>query len=74
MPASLDKSLEHLKNNNVLNSAFGKNVIDSYIKLKKQEIKKYNSSNVKKIGFHGTKQIKKTTIITQWEKDNTLDC
>ena len=74
LPASLDKSLEHLKNNNVLNSAFGKNVIDSYIKLKKQEIKKYNSSNVKKIGFRGTKQIKKTTIITQWEKDNTLDC
>ena len=28
----------------------------------------------KKIGFRGTKQNKKANIITQWEKDNTLDC
>ena len=38
------------------------------------EIKKYNSSMTKKLGFRGTQQSKKANIITQWEKDNTLDC
>ena len=74
LPSSLEKSLEHLNNNKILKSAFGKTVIDSYIKLKNQEIKKYNSSMTKKIGFRGTQQSKKANIITQWEKDNTLDC
>ena len=74
LPSSLEKSLKHLSNNKILKSAFGKNVIDSYIKLKNKEIKKYNSSMTKKLGFRGTQQSKKTNIITQWEKDNTLDC
>ena len=38
--------------------------IDSYIKLKKQEIKNFN----KKEKFN------KKRPVTQWEKDNTLDC
>ena len=74
LPSTLEKSLKHLSNNNVLKTAFGKNVIDSYIKLKNMEIKKYNSSMTKKLGFRGTQQSKKANIITQWEKDNTLDC
>ena len=74
LPNSLKKSLEHLNNNKILKSAFGKTVIDSYIKLKNKEIKKYNSFMTKKIGFRGTQQSKKANIITQWEKDNTLDC
>ena len=74
LPSSLKKSLEHLSNNKILKSAFGKTVIDSYIKLKNKEIKKYNSSMTKKLGFRGTQQSKKVNIITQWEKDNTLDC
>ena len=74
LPSSLEKSLEHLGNNKFLKSAFGKTVIDSYIKLKNKEIKKYNSSMTKKLGFRGTHQSKKVNIITQWEKDNTLDC
>ena len=37
-------------------------------------IKKYNSSREIKIGFKGSKKSSKTNIITQWEKDNTLDC
>ena len=28
----------------------------------------------KVIGFRGTKKSYKKNIITQWEKDNTLDC
>ncbi len=74
LPSSLEQALQHLNNNKVLKSAFGKNVIDSYIKLKNKEIKKYNSSMTKKLGFRGTQQSKKSKIITQWEKVNTLDC
>ena len=74
LPESLEKSLKHLNDNQILKSAFGKDVIDSYIKLKNREIKKYNSSMVKKLGFRGTKKSNKANIITQWEKDNTLDC
>ena len=74
LPSTLETSLKHLSNNKVLKSAFGKNVIESYIKLKNKEIKKYNSSMTKKLGFRGTQQSKKANIITQWEKDNTLDC
>ena len=58
----------------VLKSAFGKDVIDSYILLKNREIKKYNTSKEKKIGFKGSKTSNKSNIITQWERDNTLDC
>ena len=74
LPSSLEKALKHLSNNKVLKSAFGKSVLDSYIKLKNGEIKKYNSSMVKILGFRGIKKSYKKNIITQWEKDNTLDC
>ena len=74
LPSSLEKALQHLNNNKVMKSAFGKNVIGSYIKLKNKEIKKYSSSMVKILGFRGTKKNYKKNIITQWEKDNTLDC
>jgi len=43
-------------------------------KLKNKEIQKYNSATEKKIGFRGAKKKYKGNIITQWEKDNTLDC
>ena len=66
--------LNILKNNEALKSAFGKDVINSYIKLKNREIKKYQSSMVKVLGFRGSKKSNKTNMITQWEKDNTLDC
>ena len=74
LPLTLEKALSHLDKSKVLKDAFGKETINSYIKLKNREIKKYNSSGVKKIGFKGSKQSNKKSIITQWEKDNTLDC
>ncbi len=74
LPITLEKSLSHLGNSKVLKNAFGKETINSYIKLKNKEIKKYNSAIVKKIGFKGSKKTNKSNIITQWEKDNTLDC
>ena len=74
LPLTLDKSLSYLKKNKVLQNAFGKDVINSYIKLKNRELKKYNSSIEKKIGFKTSQKGNKSGIITQWEKDNTLDC
>ena len=74
LPRSLEQSLKHLGNNKIISSSFGKTVIDSYIKLKTREIKNYQSSMVKTLGFRGKKQLDKKNIITQWEKDNTLDC
>ena len=38
------------------------------------KLKKYNSSIEKKIGFKTSQKGNKSGIITQWEKDNTLDC
>ena len=74
LPLTLEKALSHLDKSKVLKNAFSKDTINSYIKLKNKEIKKYNSSNIKKIGFKGSKQKHKNNVITQWEKDNTLDC
>ena len=74
LPLTLQQSLSHLNSNKILKSAFGKEVIESYITLKNREIKKYNTSKEKKIGFKGSKTSNKSNIITQWEKDNTLDC
>lgn len=64
LPDELDQSLEKLKNNKDMNDAFGKEVINSYIKLRNSEIKEFN----KKESFDKTKSI------TKWEKLNTLDC
>ena len=74
LPSTLEKSLSHLNKSKVLKDAFGKETVNSYIKLKNREINKYNSSKEKKIGFKGSKKGSKSNIITQWEKDNTLDC
>ena len=74
LPLTLEKSLDHLSKSKVMQSAFGKNIINSYVKLKNKEIQKYNSATEKKIGFRGAKKKYKGSIITQWEKDKTLDC
>jgi len=73
LPLSLSQALSHLDKSKVLKAAFGKDVINSYITLKNREIKKYNSSKEKKIGFKSSKS-NKSNLITQWERDNTLDC
>ena len=64
LPNELNQSLDQLKNNKEMNNAFGKNVIESYIKLRGAEIKEFES----KENFNKTKPVSK------WEKDNTLDC
>ena len=64
LPDELSQSLEKLKNNKDMNDAFGKNVVDSYIKLRSSEIKEFNQKE----------SFDKTKAITRWERDNTLDC
>ena len=64
LPDDLEDSLEMLNDNKVLREAFGEHTIDSYIKLKKEEL-----SN-----FHKEEIFDKKSSVTNWEKQNTLDC
>ena len=64
LPDELDQSLEKLKNNKDMNDAFGKETIDSYIKLRNLELKEFKQKE----------NFDKTKPITRWERDNTLDC
>ena len=64
LPLSLPESLELLRNNTVLNKAFSKEIIQSYLTLKNRELDNYKKSEG---------AIKLDTV-TKWEKDNTLDC
>jgi glutamine synthetase len=64
LPNELDQSLKKLENNEDMNDAFGKNAINSYIKLRSSEIKEFKQKEI----------FDKTKAITKWERDNTLDC
>jgi len=64
LPNNVSEALNMLGNSKVLNKAFGKKNIDSYIKLKRNEL-----DDFKKQG-----RFDKKRSVTKWEKDNTLDC
>ena len=64
LPDELEESLEKLNENKILRESFGDEVINSYIKLKKEEIKDFFRSD----------SFDKKSSVTQWEKTNTLDC
>ena len=64
LPNELKQSLEQLENNKEMNKRFGKNVLNSFIKLKNLEIKEFNSKE----------KFDKSKPITKWESQNTLDC
>jgi glutamine synthetase type III len=64
LPNELEDSLENLENSKVLKEAFGEKVILSYIKLKKQEIE----------SFDNEERFDKRSPITNWERNNSLDC
>tara|TARA_B100001123_G_C14782053_1_gene817008 strand:- start:295 stop:675 length:381 start_codon:yes stop_codon:yes gene_type:complete len=64
LPSDLEIALEQLSSNEVLLSAFGEKNITSYLKLKQQELKDFNSKET----------FSKKELITEWEKTNTLDC
>ena len=47
-----------------MNKRFGKDIINSFIKLRSAEIKEFNSKE----------KFDKSKPITKWESQNTLDC
>ena len=64
LPDDLYESLEKLNENKIVKEAFGEEVIDSYLKLKRKELNDFETENV----------FDKEGSITDWEKNNTLDC
>ena len=64
LPNDVNQAIKMLEISKSLADAFGKDVIQSYVKLKKQEIKNFNNKE----------NFNKKRPVTQWEKDNTLDC
>ena len=64
LPDDLEESLEKLDENKEMKDSFGNEVINSYLKLKKQEIKDFYIDEV----------FDKDKAVTQWEKNSTLDC
>jgi len=64
LPSNLEDALEHLSKNEVLIEALGEKIVTSYLKLKEQELKEFNSRET----------FSKKEPITDWEKTNTLDC
>ena len=64
LPNDINQAINMLKNSKSLSQAFGSDVIKSYIKLKNSEIKNFQTKN----------KFNKRKPVSQWEKDNTLDC
>jgi len=64
LPDDIEESIDELDNSKVIRESFGNNVIDSYIKLKKEEI----------INFGKEEIFDKKKPVSDWEKRNTLDC
>ena len=64
LPSDLENALEHLSSSEVLLSALGEKIVTSYLKLKEDELKDFNSKET----------FSKKEPITAWEKTNTLDC
>ena len=56
--------IEKLEESKELKESFGEDVINSYVKLKNQEIASFNRDE----------RFDKKSSITDWEKNNTLDC
>jgi glutamine synthetase len=64
LPTDLENALEKLDESKELNEAFGEKIINSYVKLKNNEINNFSDKEI----------FSKEKPITDWEKLNTLDC
>ena len=64
LPNDINEAINMLKSSKSLSNAFGPDVVKSYIKLKNSEIKNFKARN----------NFNKIKPVSQWEKDNTLDC
>ena len=59
-----EESLEKMDDNKELKEMFREDVINSYIKLKRQEIDDFYKEEI----------FDKDKPVTDWERNNTLDC
>ena len=60
-----------------MSHSFEHKICDKMFTIRKfltREIKNYQSSMIKTLGFRDAKKLNKKNIITKWEKDSTLDC
>ncbi len=64
LPDEIEDSIKELEDSKELKEAFGEDVINSYVKLKKLEIDEFSRQE----------SFNKRDPITDWEKLNTLDC
>ena len=64
LPNDIEESLDELDENKILREAFGDDVINSYLKLKRKEIEDFDQNDT----------FDKKSPVTNWEKNNTLDC
>ena len=64
LPDIIEDALEKMDHNKDIRESFGNDVIDSYLKLKREEIKNFSREET----------FQKNKSITDWEKKNTLDC
>ena len=64
LPDEIEEAIDNLEDSKELKESFGEDVINSYIKLKKQEIDDFNRND----------SFDKKANISEWEKKNTLDC
>ena len=64
LPNNIEESLEKLNESKNLRESFGDDVVNSYLKLKRQEIEDFDKNE----------NFDKKKSITDWEKNNTLDC
>ena len=64
LPNNIEESLQKLNENKSLRESFGDDVVNSYLKLKRQEIEDFDKND----------NFDKKKSITDWEKNNTLDC
>ena len=64
LPNEIKDSLSELDNSKELRKSFGEDVINSYLKLKNKEIDE----------FKRVERFDKKAAVTDWEKNNTLDC
>ena len=64
LPDEIEDAINQLEDSKELKESLGEEVIKSYVKLKNQEIESFNKDD----------RFDKKSSITDWEKNNTLDC
>ena len=64
LPDEIEDAINELDESKELRESFGDEVINSYIKLKNKEIE----------NFSREERFDKKSSVTEWEKNNTLDC